>query len=107
MRAHTSSIRPPLPEGIVLEENVSITMRDGVRLDADVYRPEKEGQYPGILSMSPYIKEMQQWPPAISHSIEAGNTSFFVPKGYVHVIVSSRGAGLSQGQWSPLSLIHI
>ncbi len=104
MKAHLSTVRPPLPEGIVLEEDVYITMRDGVRLCADIYRPEEEGQYPGILSMSPYIKEIQQWPGAISHSIEAGRTSFFVPNGYVHVIVSSRGAGLSQGQWSPFAL---
>jgi predicted acyl esterase len=104
MKAHLTTVRPPLPEGMILEENVYVTMRDGVRLAADIYRPAKEGKYPGILSMSPYIKEMQQWPPAISHSIEAGNTAFFVPNGYVHVIVSSRGSGLSQGQWSPFDL---
>lgn len=104
MKAHLTTVRPPLPEGIVLEENVYVTMRDGVRLAADIYRPAKEGKYPGILSMSPYIKEMQQWPPAISHSIEAGNTAFFVPNGYVHVIVSARGSGLSQGKWSPFDL---
>lgn len=96
-----ATVRGPLPEGIILEENIRVTMRDGVQLAIDVYRPEKEGRYPGILSMSPYIKEIQQWPPVISHSIEAGNTSFFVSRGYVHVIVSARGAGLSQGEWSP------
>ncbi|MGB9113135.1 MAG: CocE/NonD family hydrolase [Acidimicrobiales bacterium] len=98
------TVRPPLPVGVVLDENVYVTMRDGVRLAADVYHPESEGRYPGILSMSPYIKDIQQWPGAISHSIEAGNTAFFVPKGYVHVIVASRGSGLSQGQWSPFEL---
>jgi predicted acyl esterase len=96
-----ATVRAPLPEGIVLEENVPVVMRDGVRLAADVYRPEAEGTYPGILSMSPYIKEIQQWPPAISHSIEAGKTPFFVSNGYVHVIVTVRGAGISQGRWSP------
>ena len=100
MKAHVTTVRPPLPEGIILEENVYVTMRDGIRLAADIYRPAKAGKYPGILSMSPYIKEIQQWPPAISHSIEVGNTAFFVPKGYVHVVVSARGSGLSQGQWS-------
>ena len=104
MKSHMSTVRPPLPDGIVLEEDVYVTMRDGVRVAADIYRPQQPGQYPGILSMSPYIKEIQQWPPVISHSIEAGRTSFFVPNGYVHVIVSSRGAGLSQGQWSPFAI---
>jgi predicted acyl esterase len=104
MTTHTSTIRPALPDGIVLEENVYVTMRDGVRLAADIYRPEEPGRYPGILSMSPYIKDIQQWPPAISHSIEAGNTPFFLRHGYVHVIVASRGSGLSQGQWAPFDL---
>jgi hypothetical protein len=104
MNFHTSTVRPELPEGIVLEENVYVTMRDGVRLAVDVYRPAHPGRYPGILSMSPYIKDIQQWPPAISHSIEAGNTAWWVREGYVHVIASSRGSGLSQGQWAPFDL---
>jgi predicted acyl esterase len=104
VQGHKTTVRRPLAPGIALEENVYVTMRDGVRLAVDVYRPEKEGKYPGILSMSPYMKEIQQWPTALSHSIEAGNTSFFVPNGYVHVIVSARGSGLSQGQWSPFAL---
>ena len=104
MGGHVTTARRPLPSGIILTENVGITMRDGVRLVADVYRPEHEGRYPGILSMSPYIKEIQQWPPAISHSIEAGNTTHFVPQGYVHIIVSARGSGLSQGRFSPFDV---
>jgi predicted acyl esterase len=104
MSARATTIRGPLPDGIILDQDIRIRMRDGVELAADVYRPAAEGRYPGILSMSPYIKEIQQWPPAISHSIEAGNTRFFVPHGYVHVIVTVRGSGLSQGQWSPFDL---
>lgn len=99
-----ATVRRLLPEGIVLEENHRVPMRDGVELAVDIYRPDEDGEYPGILSMSPYIKEIQQWPTALSHSIEAGRTSFFVPNGYVHVIVSSRGSGLSQGRWSPFDL---
>lgn len=53
--------------------------------------------------MSPYIKEIQQQPPVLSHSIEAGGTAFLVPKGYVRVIASVRGSDLSQGQWIPFS----
>jgi uncharacterized protein len=92
--------RGPLPPGIKLEENVLVTMRDGIKIAVDVYRPEAEGRYPGLQSMSPYIKEIQQWPGIASHSIEAGATKFFVPRGYVHVIASSRGTGLSQGEYN-------
>lgn len=93
-------VRPPLPAGVRLDENVYVKMRDGVKIAVDIYRPAAEGRYPALLSMSPYIKEIQQWPPVLTHSIEAGATSFFVSKGYVHVIAQIRGTGFSQGQWN-------
>lgn len=91
---------PPVPvPGIKADVNVYVTMRDGVRLAVDVYRPEQEGRYPALLSLSPYNKDMQRKPPQWSHAIESGATSFYVPKGYVHVIAQGRGGGLSQGEW--------
>jgi len=94
-------VRPPLPPSRVkLDYNVYVTMRDGIKLAVDIYRPEAEGRYPGLLSMSPYIKEIQQQPPELSHSIEAGDTGFFVSMGYVHVIAQIRGSGFSQGQYN-------
>ena len=93
-------VRPQLLEGVRLDGNIHVGMRDGLKLAVDVYRPEMEGRYPGILSMSPYIKELEQQPPYLCHSIEAGMTRFFVPKGYVHVIATVRGSGFSQGQYN-------
>ena len=90
---------PPALPGMRVIENVYVSMRDGVRLAVDLYLPEAEGRYPALLSLSPYLKETQRKPPQWSHAIESGATSFYVPKGYVHVIAQGRGAGLSQGQW--------
>jgi predicted acyl esterase len=88
-------VKPAIPPpGVKLDETVYVTMRDGVQL------AEKDGRYPGLLSIAPYLKEIQQQPPELSHSIEAGDTAFFVPKGYVHVIAQIRGTGLSQGQFT-------
>ena len=98
------TVRGPLPPGVKLDENVYVTMRDGVKIAVDVYYPEAEGRYPALLSMSPYIKEIQRQPPELSHSIEAGATDFFVPKGYVHIIAQIRGTGFSQGQWNLLDI---
>ena len=50
-------LRPPVLLGVKRDENVYIPMRDGVKLAVDVYRPEAEGRYPAILSLSPYEKE--------------------------------------------------
>ncbi len=94
------TVRGPLVPGIKLDEDVRVTMRDGIKLAVDVYRPEAEGCCPALLSMSPYLKEIQQWPPALTHQIEAGNTNFFVPRGYVHIIAQIRGSALSQGQYN-------
>jgi len=93
-------VRPDLPEGVRLEKDVYVPMRDGVNLAVDIYSPVEEGEYPAILSVSPYIKDIQLCLPLLSHSIEAGATGFFVPRGYVQVIANARGSGLSQGQLS-------
>jgi uncharacterized protein len=98
------TLRGPLPPGVKLEENVYVKMRDGVEIAIDIYRPEKEGRYPALFSMSPYIKEIQHQPPLLSHSIEAGATGFFVPQGYNHIIAQMRGTGFSQGQYDLLSV---
>ncbi len=99
-KSYPDKVRGPLPEGIVLDENVYVTMRDGVKIAIDIYSPKTEGRYPAILSMSPYMKEIQQQPAELSHSIEAGNTGSFVTKGYVHVIAQIRGTVFSQGQYN-------
>ncbi len=44
--------------GIVLERDVLVTMPDGVRLAANVFRPAKAGAYPAILSATPYGKDI-------------------------------------------------
>jgi uncharacterized protein len=104
MNKDLGTVRGPIAAGIKLEENIYVTARDGVKLAIDIYRPEKEGVYPVILSTAPYMKEIQQWPPFLTHSIEAGNTNFFVPRGYIHIIAQLRGTGLSQGQYNFFSI---
>jgi len=89
---------PPVP-GVRVIENVYVAMRDGVRLAVDIFLPKTDGRYPALLSLSPYLKEIQRKPPQWSHAIESGATSFYVGRGYAHVIAQGRGAGLSQGQW--------
>lgn len=97
--------------GIVAERDVFVPMSDGVSINVDVFRPDGEGKFPALLSMSPYNKEVQSdriWPSsssatfirgAINTLIEAGNTDFFVRRGYVHIIGSARGTGKSGGAY--------
>jgi len=92
--------RVRLPPGIRLEENVYVTMRDGVKLAVDVYRPEKDGRYPVILGLCPYPKEAQAGSSRQGYHSEGGNPSFYIPRGYVMVFATTRGAGMSQGQYN-------
>ena len=80
---------------IVVAKNVMVTMRDGVRLATDVYRPAMNGnpipgKFPVILERTPYNK----------NGIE-GWARVFVPRGYVAVGQDVRGRYSSEGAWRP------
>jgi predicted acyl esterase len=42
--------------GIICEYDVAVTMRDGEKIYANVFRPEREGKYPVLIGWSPYGK---------------------------------------------------
>ena len=102
-----AAARGRLPDNAELIADISIPMRDGVILSADVYRPKGvTGPLPVVLSVAPYAKELQLAPPLLTHSIEAGATDMLVDNGYIHVIASQRGAGQSQGQYAHMSYVE-
>ena len=45
--------------GIIIERNVAIPVRDGVVLRANVFRPDTTGEFPGLLTRTPYGKAQQ------------------------------------------------
>lgn len=93
---------------IMLEEDVWVTMRDGVRLCVDIYRPKAQGKFPALVSCSWYGKDSEklptnpQWQPSDyirgTGGHECGEQWYFVPRGYVQVIPDIRGAGKSEGE---------
>lgn len=89
-------------------KDIDVTMRDGVRLAINIFRPDSTGEFPALLSMSPYGKEVQTLPePEIPYNfsfhggstVEAGKPDFWVPRGYIHVIADVRGSGTSEGKY--------
>ncbi len=76
--------------------NAAVPMRDGVTLLADVHRPDSGGRFPALIAASPYPRQMQDLG-APAGFIEAGNTDFWVSRGYVHLIANVRGTGGSGG----------
>ena len=88
-------------------------MRDGLKLSANVYRPDKPGLYPPIMAFTGFGKDLfwregfpgwgvayDPWSPTLSGSItfEANDPAFWVPQGYVVIIVDPRGFARSPGQ---------
>ena len=47
-----------IQNGIVIERNVMVLMRDAVRLATDIYRPDKPGRFPVLLQRLPYGKNI-------------------------------------------------
>ena len=91
----------PMPETVLseprhkvcIERGVSIKMRDGVVLRADVYRPDADGRYPVIVERVAYE--------LVSRC--TSNGEFFASRGFVFVGQNVRGTFASEGEWHPLS----
>jgi putative CocE/NonD family hydrolase len=85
-----------------------VSMRDGIHLAIDIYRPDAEGKFPALLSIAVYNKDLQgpnmsevlspqpAWSVLWTGWLEAGDTEFWVSRGYVHVVANPRGVGKSE-----------
>jgi putative CocE/NonD family hydrolase len=69
---------------------VSMRTRDGVRLDADLYRPAGLGPFPVLLMRQPYGRK-------IASTVVYAHPSWYAAHGYIVVIQDVRGAGTSEG----------
>jgi uncharacterized protein len=96
---------------IAVEKDLDVPMRDGVRLKADVFRPQDGGTFPAILNLGPYQKD-KLWvvpdtleePPNEWMNWETINPNWWVPRGYAAVRIDGRGTGKSPGQYDAWSL---
>ncbi|MET0475605.1 MAG: CocE/NonD family hydrolase [Mycobacterium sp.] len=84
--------------GVRHDLNVTVPIGDGISLLADVHRPATEGRFPVLVAASPYPRQIQDLGAPMGF-IEAGDTSFWVSRGYVHVIANVRGTGGSGGEF--------
>lgn len=76
---------------VIVEHNVPATMRDGIVLRADIYRPMDEKKYPVLLQRTPYSKSFLPWATLILNPIRAARA------GYVVIIQDVRGRWESEG----------
>jgi putative CocE/NonD family hydrolase len=86
-------------DGVIIERNVSIPMRDGTRLQADVWRPITAGRYPILLQRTPYNRA-DSFAVIVNAGIEPLRA---VSDGFVVVIQDTRGRFGSEGVFDPFS----
>lgn len=81
---------------VIVEKDVMVPMRDGVKLATDLYIPAEngrpvEGKLPAILLRTPYDKS--RW--------GLGRSDFFAKHGYLSVTQDCRGRFKSEGKFFP------
>jgi putative CocE/NonD family hydrolase len=107
-RAPVAYERAPTHSGMIAEKDVMVPMRDGVKIAVDIYRPDTTDKLPALLAVSIHNKDIQgpelaqasltqpAWSMLWTGPAEAGDTKFFVSRGYVHVIGNPRGIAKSE-----------
>jgi uncharacterized protein len=80
---------------IIIEKNVPVPMRDGVKLSADVYRRSGAGRDPVLLERTPYNKTL---PRMVLDTMHVLNVAAM---GYTVVIQDTRGRYTSEGEFTP------
>ncbi|AEK39978.1 CocE/NonD family hydrolase [Amycolatopsis mediterranei] len=79
---------------MTIEHDVPATMRDGVVLRADVYRPTADGPWPVLLARLPYGKNQ----PMLAGLMDPVGRA---RRGFLVVVQDTRGRYASDGEWEP------
>ena len=94
----------PTPQELIIERDVWVPARDGVRLATDIYRPTSDGPCPVLLERTPYNKSA----PSRSESTaavaaprsRAEVADYFARHGYAVVYQDCRGRYRSEGRFT-------
>jgi uncharacterized protein len=97
-------------QGMIVERDVAVPMRDGVRIFIDLHRPEKKGKVPALVAWSAYGKHRpfqyeyflkeggvkKEWYSSYTN-FEGPDPLYWVPRGYAVINVDPRGAWNCEG----------
>ena len=94
----------PRKHRMMVENEIYVPMRDGVRIALRIYRPEGDGKFPALFAASPYQYDTDDLP----HSTmflwrEVGPVQWYVEDhGYAYIRADVRGSGKSEGVYNLL-----
>ncbi len=101
MIARRNAIEAELQSIAVVERKVMVPMRDGKRMQADVYRPKDSSKkYPIILSRTPY--NFNWWDVRLGAPRDMTTVLDAVKRGYAYIIMNERGRFFSEGNYDIL-----
>ena len=66
-----------MPDSLKIDLNVEIPLRDGVKLRADIYRPDDTNKHPVLLARLPYSKDLSPISLSLLSPIRAAKNGLF------------------------------
>lgn len=101
MRDRRNAIEAELQSIAVVERKVMMPMRDGLRMQADIYRPKDPNKkYPIIFSRTPY--NFNWWDVRLGVPRDMTTILDAVKRGYAYVVMNERGHFFSEGNYDIL-----
>jgi uncharacterized protein len=100
LRARRDSIETELQSAAIVERKLMIPMRDGVRMQFDVYRPRNVERAPAIFVRTPY--NMNYWDVNLGAPADMTSQLAAVKRGYAWVGATERGHFFSEGHYDIL-----
>ncbi|MEP7348300.1 MAG: CocE/NonD family hydrolase, partial [Gemmatimonadaceae bacterium] len=101
LRARRDSLEKVLQAIAVIDRKVMVPMRDGLRMQADVYRPKNaSGRVPVIFSRTPY--NFNYWDVRLGAPADMTSQIEAVKRGYALIIMNERGHFFSEGNYDIL-----
>ncbi len=104
--AQTPAASPDSPYDVIVTRNVTVPMRDSVKLATDIYFPARggvavAGKFPVLVSRTPYGKNPARVTPITNAAAEKelNAASYFAKNGYVVMIQDVRGRFDSEGKF--------
>jgi putative CocE/NonD family hydrolase len=85
---------PDVYTRVRVKKNVAVPMRDGIKLYANIYKPDADGKFPVILIRLPYSKNEP-------YCVMPAYGKYLARKGYACVVEDVRVKYASQGKYEP------
>ena len=100
LRQRRTAIENELESVAVIDRKVMVPMRDGLRMQADIYRPKGNGPFPIIFSRTPY--NFNWWDTRLGAPRDMTTVLDAIKRGYAYVIMNERGHFFSEGNYDIL-----